>query len=369
MIKQNKDNGTFEVSFYRRHPVTKVPIRAARKGIKTQAQAQRVLAELVIQVQRKIDATPTGNNPEAWGAFLPVFFEACRERGLTAKTIHDYQTCLEAYTLERWGDRQLPSITADEIRGLVNSLIGKSPSHRQNLLKFIRSVFQLAWEKGLITRNPAPKMKFQQGLKLKQVLTEEQAKQMLGYAFAECNEWAPHYFVALHTGMRNGELFALTWDRVNFETRQIKVDCSWNNKDGFKSTKSGDDRIVPISDELLPFLKELRLKSAESHFVLPRIDKWEKGEQARDLRMFLIGHGLPAIRFHDLRATWATLLLSKGIPAVQVMTMGGWKDYKTMVIYLRKAGVDTKGATNVINLHDTTAVRGQVIEMTSRSKL
>ena len=70
------------------------------------------------------------------------------------------------------------------------------------------------------------------------------------------------------------------------------------------------------------------------------------------LRMFLCGLGLPAIRFHDLRATWATLLLSKGVEPIKVMIMGGWKDLKTMQIYVRKAGVDIAGATDCLDFHN-----------------
>ena len=78
-----------------------------------------------------------------------------------------------------------------------------------------------------------------------------------------------------------------------------------------------------------------------------------EGDQARELRMFLSGLGLPAIRFHDLRATWAILLLSKGVQPLKVMMMmGGWKDLKTMQIYVRKAGVDIKGASDCLALHD-----------------
>lgn len=109
--------------------------------------------------------------------------------------------------------------------------------------------------------------------------------------------------MALYTGMRNGELYALTWDKVNLEQRKILVDSAWNKDDSFKDTKSGDDRIVEIAPELLVILRDLEIKCFDSAFVLPRIDKWDKGEQARKLRMFLQGLGLPRIRFHDLRAT------------------------------------------------------------------
>lgn len=74
-----------------------------------------------------------------------------------------------------------------------------------------------------------------------------------------------------------------------------------------------------------------------------------KGEQARELRKFLSFIGLPEIRFHDLRATWATLLLSKGVPTIQVMALGGWKEIKTLNHYVRLAGVYVKDSLDCID--------------------
>ena len=116
---------------------------------------------------------------------------------------------------------------------------------------------------------------------------------------------------------------------TNFEKKQILVNRAWNNRDGFKDTKSGDDRIIKIAPNLMEILSKLKLKNSTSNlFVLPRIHKWDKGEQARELRMFLSGLGLPVIRFHDLRATWATFLLSKGVAPIKVMMMGGLEGFK-----------------------------------------
>lgn len=130
------------------------------------------------------------------------------------------------------------------------------------------------------------------------------------------------------------------------------VDSSWNSDDGYKDTKSGDDRLVEIAPELLFILKELKLKGHDSNFVLPRVDKWDNGEQARDLRMFLTGLGLHKVRFHDLRASWATLMLSKGIAPIKVMAMAGWKDLKTMQYYIRKTGVDKSVISDNLSLHN-----------------
>jgi integrase len=127
------------------------------------------------------------------------------------------------------------------------------------------------------------------------------------------------------------------------------VNESWNSKDGFKSTKSGDDRIVEIPKPLLPIIKTALATEPESPFLLPRVHGWIRGEQARQLRQFLLGIGLPQVRFHDLRATWATMLLAKSVAPAVVMKMGGWKDMETMMIYMRKAGLDIKGATDCLD--------------------
>jgi len=195
-------------------------------------------------------------------------------------------------------------------------------------------------------------MKFKIGEKLKSVLTLEQMKTLLNYAKSSDHEWYPIWAMALYTGLRNGELYALTWDKVDLDNRRAVIDSAWNSKDGFKDTKSGHDRMIELAPELVVLLKQLKLKSTDRHFVLPRIDRWDKGEQARELRRVLEGLGLPRIRFHDLRASWATMMLSRGIEPIKVMSMGGWRDLKTMQRYIRKAGVDISGISDGLSLHN-----------------
>ncbi len=362
--KYNKEAGHWEAYFCKRHPITRKPVNARKRGMKSEAEAKRAERELIAQVERKLHESiiPT------WAATLDRFLENCRDRGLTEHTIHDYETSLKAHTLETWGNRCIDEITTAEVRELIKARVGnRSASHQKNLRKFIKAVFGYAVEEGVMDRNPTPTMHFQVGEKAKKVLTEEQARTLLEKAKQMDWEWYPHWAMALYTGMRSGELYALTWDKVNLDDRLIKVDSSWNNKDGFKSTKSGDDRIIVIAQNVVPMLRQLKLQQSDSAFVLPRMEKWDKGEQARELRMFLKGIGLPIIRFHDLRATWATILLTKGVEPIRVMKMGGWKDMKTMMIYVRTAGVDIKGMTDCLDLHNPATEPGQVLKFEGRS--
>ena len=193
---------------------------------------------------------------------------------------------------------------------------------------------------------------------------------LLDEAWSHGNEWYPHWATALYTGMRNGELYALTWDKVDFENRLIQIDETWSKYTGFKATKSGDDRKIEINKNLLILLKKLYDQNHHPHFVLPRLKKWDKQEQSRELRKFLISIGLPPVRFHDLRATWATLLLSQGTPPLKVMSAGGWKDFKTMMIYVRKAGVDVRGMMDNLDLSGSTAGErrdGEILDFYSLS--
>ena len=62
-------------------------------------------------------------------------------------------------------------------------------------------------------------------------------------------------------------------------------------------------------------------------------------------------------------ASWATMLLSKGTEPAKVMKLGGWKDLKTMMIYLRKAGIDTRGTLSDFNIHDVKAKYGELLQL------
>ena len=163
---------------------------------------------------------------------------------------------LRLHTLPFWQDKLINEVGAPDIHRLLNERFSnKAESHKKFFLKCIRGVFNYALEQQLVSRNPTPMMKFKVNDKIRSVLNEDQIMTLLRKAQELNWQWYPHYAVALFSGLRNGEIYSLRWDRVNLEKRQILVNCSWSNKDGFKSTKSGHDRIVEIPLSLLPLLK------------------------------------------------------------------------------------------------------------------
>lgn len=360
-IKFNEVTNTWEARYAKRHPTTRVPKCLRRIGLPSKAEAQRVYNELIILVNKKIEEDKVQST--LYRSILPRFYQSLTDRDLTPKTVENYKLCLEAHTLKLWGHRPIDSITTEEVRQLIKVELAKhSASHQKSMLKFVRAVFNYAVESALLTRNPVPQLQFRIGDKIKRVLTEQQLRIFLDKAKEYDHEWYAIWVTACYSGMRNGEMHALTWDKVDFDNRKILVSCSWNKKDGYKDlTKSGDDRIVEIAPTLLSLLKELKIKNIGT-FVLPRIKEWDDGRQAEVLRNFLIGINLSPVRFHDLRASWATVMLGRGIEPVKVMSMGGWKDLKTMMIYIRKAGINIRGITDTLSLHDPSKNEGQILQ-------
>lgn len=345
MIKYDEQKKTYRVSYSRRHPVTKAASNLNRTGIRTMEEARKVYNELIIKMEQKFQRSLY----PLWPEVVDRFIEHFKNQGVAKNTIYNYKTGLYAHTVERWKRKQINEITTSEIRELVlDHLADKSDALRKDVLKYIRATFTYSVDMGIIYRDPTPKLKFKKTLKIMSVLKENEMFHLLKMSKEKKHPWFAIWAVALYTGLRNGELYALKWDRVDLNKRQMIVSLAWNKKNGFKETKSGDDRIVEIAESLLPLIEELYINRT-TEFVLPRFEEWDKNEQARVLRGFLEEIKLPRIRFHDLRASWATLMLSKGVEPIKVMSMGGWRDLKTMQIYIRKSGINIQGITSRLN--------------------
>ncbi len=120
-IKFNDQTKTYDICYYKRHPITRLPVRAARSGVKTKAEANRVFTELVIQVEQKLHEKIVPK----WKTLVEEYRQAMLDQGMTTKTVENYCVCLKAHTLDTWGDRFVDSITTEEIRALLKARVGE----------------------------------------------------------------------------------------------------------------------------------------------------------------------------------------------------------------------------------------------------
>lgn len=286
-------------------------------------------------------------------------------------TIMDHGSNLRRWTAT-WLKRPASDLTRGDGREVLQMMEaeGKSRSFRKNIKHTVNVVYKWAIEERIIRGAQTSPM---EGLKITgdmnervpDILTIEEIRKVLVEAKRLEHPWYPVWVMALLTGMRSGELHALLWSDVDLEGRRITVSKSFNCRmRSVKSTKAGYWRNVPISDELHALLLELKATAKDRAHVLPRFWEWDKGEQARILRMFCEGIGIRSVCFHALRACFATQLLAHDIAPARVMKICGWRDLKTMQHYVRLAGIEEQGATQVLKiLPSDAAVMGEVVNL------
>jgi integrase len=126
-----------------------------------------------------------------------------------------------------------------------------------------------------------------------EILTLAEIRKLLSTSKELKHPWYHHWAMALLTGMRSGELYALLWTDIDWENSALTVSKSYDNRfNVIKCTKAGYWRTVPISGELRSLLAEIKLQAGERPHVLPRHRMWQMGMQAQELRKFCQGMGI-----------------------------------------------------------------------------
>lgn len=130
----------------------------------------------------------------------------------------------------------------------------------------------------------------------------------------------------IYTGMRIGEILALTWDDINFDDHTININKSRDYKfnTGFKPTKTeSSNRVIAVSPELLDYLKQLKHDDKMVFHPVPTTNAVNKM-----LRQLLTNCGLTkrGFHFHSLRHTHVAYLLANNIDLYVISKRLGHSD-------------------------------------------
>ena len=254
-----------------------------------------------------------------------------------------YRGCIDNYIVPNIGAIPLEKLTSLDLQKLYKKLLtkgridsleakgqlkGLSAKTVQNILQILSSALKLAQEQRIILTNPAevcalPKVE-QREMK---TLPVEQPRSFL----RETRESGVFelYYLELATGLRRGELLGPKWGDIDLKRgdlralRQISringevVEAPLKTKNAY--------RTLPLSADAINVLMQQRRKTGNSEWVFPSPTG---GPMSPDsvlhmLQRVLKRAGLPRIRFHDLRHTFATLALQNGVDVKTVSGMLG----------------------------------------------
>jgi len=261
-----------------------------------------------------------------------------------ATTFERYEQIARHHLKPALGRVKLKALTPAHVRGLYREKLEAGLSART--VRYVHTTLHKALKQavmdGLIPRNVTGSVKPPQPSREEMCpLTPEQAKLLLQLAHESGDRLEALYVLAIHTGLRQGELLGLKWDDVDLEDGSLQVRRTLTiTKDGpvFTSPKTtGSRRSVKLTSNAIEVLKHhLERQLAETDRVgsLWRenglIFASESGEPLnrhnltrRSFKPLLKRAGLPQIRFHDLRHTCATLLLIRNVNPKIVSEMLG----------------------------------------------
>ena len=225
---------------------------------------------------------------------------------------------------KRFRHRLATAVTAKDVEDFKAACgEGRSVATVNHYLKFLKAVFNRAIRQGSLTYNPVRPVKlFQEHNARNRCLSPEEEIRLLD---ALPGWFRPLVRLALHTGMRRGELQALKWQDVDFNAGTLRI----------RRDKAGDGRWVALNSAALAALQTVK---REQKVMSPYVFCSPQGKFLHNIeriwRPALRAAQIPDFRFHDLRHTAATLMLSGGIhPKVVAEMLGHATVAVTLDIY------------------------------------
>lgn len=279
-------------------------------------------------------------SPEAakrtWGEWCDEWWPT---RGVEESTARRQLTQRIKHIDDRWRDVPLAEITREDLRAWAVSTMREkhlSKASVQKLTLMMSASFTAAIDKGILTANPAARLRLSAAkINNNRYLTGEEAVRLLN-SFKRPLDVA---IVAtlLGAGLRWGEAAGLQISRVDLRRKQLLVSEVWDSTARRLKAypKDAHWRPVPIPDWTLAEMKGC-IGARRSGYVFESergaVVDYSNWRQKRWLPAIALA-GLAPLRIHDLRHTYASMLIQSGMSLAEVGQLLGHADPSTTQIY------------------------------------
>lgn len=288
-----------------------------------------------------VNISPAATQPRIQTGFMALIQEyllwAARQRSYRSKC--DYIKVLTAY----FGDIPISSFSVLGLERFQADVLakGRKPATANRYLATLMHMFTKAvsWElmdAAQLARLRAVKLIPENNKRLR-YLTREEADRL-----AQCCNLRirPIVLLALHSGMRRGEVLRLGWNNVDIPGRLILL--------GQDQTKSGRHREIPLNDTALNILQTQATK-ASGPWVFPAPSGRPYLDVKRSFKAACQKAKIENFRFHDLRHSFASWLVMAGADLATVKELLG---HATLMMTLRYAHLSPGHKAQAVRLLD-----------------
>lgn len=298
---------------------------------------------------------------------------------LAQSTLENYESVL-TYILDELGNRRMIDINSLAIIEFFNIERKAKRGSLESKYKVLQSLFKHAVKWNVIKNEENPmvnieKPKNAQKQVNKDFYRQDEVKLMLELIEELTDEQQLIVQLAIVGALRRGEIIAITHDVIDFSNNSILIKRSLQqNKKGIKlkSTKTDDVRTVILPEKLMDQIQKLYIKKLNLRMEMGNLWQGYEDEGKEVIFLFSNEYGKPyrpdsitqfwnrftirnedklrRIRFHDLRHSSATLLLSEGINMKVIQKRLGHKNIKTTLnLYSHVSEKDDEKASDIFD--------------------
>ena len=245
----------------------------------------------------------------------------------------------ESYVIDRLKERftDLASrVTKADVEAYLSERLKTVGPARHNLdLQVVRGIFAKAVEWAYCRKNPSDGIR-----RLKEppgrvrFLTDDERKALLDACSSRLRQIVE---ITLDSGLRKGELLSLRWDNIDLKNRMIRVERS----------KNGERRDVPMTDRVFQLLQEIP-RRVDTPYLFANSDGTPPASVSTAWYNALEASGVTNFHFHDLRHTFASNLVMRGVDIRTVQVLLGHKRIEMTMRYAHLSPAHLREAISVL---------------------
>lgn len=338
--------------------------RVYKSGFKTKREAEKYLRERLIELDNGIQNQ--GSNV-LLKYYLPEWLESySKVSNMALNTIKGYKVNIDKHIIPVIGDVKLCKLQPYHIDDMISKMVDKglSVTSQRYVIATLRKALNSAVKRRYIGFNVVEYVDIPKPQKYTPiVLSIEQLKILADKCLTDFN-YLPVLLSAV-LGLRRGEVLGLKWSDFDFVKHTVHIQRTATPKNGgyvFSPCKTYESvRTLSVPFFVISYLKKWK---CEQNSVKQYISNFNIEDYVfylpngiisattlyRHFKKLLKECNLPNIRFHDLRHSWATMMLTENIPTKIASSMLGHSNIRTTLdIYTHLVTDSQKPAIDVLN--------------------
>lgn len=311
---------------------------------------QELCEDYMKKSNKPVEFDDTAKQETPFAAYANKWFETYHVAKVSEGTAKNTRSILSAHLVPYFGNRDVASITTDDVQEFFNTKKRLSKSTCQKMFIYLNAIFSRAKKDKIIAENPCDDddISYSKKKTKRKALEADEAQDIEIHIDAVKGIDKLEVAIPFYLGIRRGEFLGLRWEDVNFDEHSIRIERAikftgeTGNQPVIGNTKNGDPRNMPIVPELETLMKPFAKKTGfifegkdsrptyADDYEGTRFDDSSKPKTERmyrnDMTRIEKQINLHGAKAHVLRHTFCTTALETGL---DIKTVQGLMGHRT----------------------------------------